>query len=69
MSGTTGTVDATGIHVPEFPALLSSLETRMREIFGQEAFTPFRGKEISPGAQVQSDDELDALGFQPVLGS
>ena len=32
-----------------------------REIFGQRAFDPFRGKEISPGSQVQSDDELDAF--------
>lgn len=32
-----------------------------REIFGQDAFTPYRGAEISPGAQVQSDDELDAF--------
>ncbi len=31
-----------------------------REIFGQQAFDAYRGKEISPGAQVQSDDELDA---------
>jgi choline dehydrogenase len=31
-----------------------------REIFGQPAFDPFRGAEISPGANVQSDDELDA---------
>lgn len=30
-----------------------------REIFGQEAFAPFRGKEIQPGADVQTDDELD----------
>jgi choline dehydrogenase len=30
-----------------------------REIFGQEAFDPYRGREISPGAAVQSDDELD----------
>ncbi|QPC94064.1 choline dehydrogenase [Mesorhizobium sp. INR15] len=30
-----------------------------REIFGQSAFDAFRGKEISPGSQVQSDDELD----------
>ncbi len=30
-----------------------------REIFGQHAFDAFRGKEISPGAHVQSDDELD----------
>ncbi|MGE0283561.1 MAG: choline dehydrogenase [Rhizobiaceae bacterium] len=32
-----------------------------REIFGQEAFAPFRGKEIAPGSLVQSDDELDAF--------
>ena len=30
-----------------------------REIFAQSAFDEFRGKEISPGAHVQSDDELD----------
>jgi choline dehydrogenase len=30
-----------------------------REIFGQSAFDPFRGKEIQPGEHVQSDDELD----------
>ncbi|MEM9734574.1 MAG: choline dehydrogenase [Pseudomonadota bacterium] len=30
-----------------------------REIFAQEAFDPYRGKEIAPGAAVQSDDELD----------
>lgn len=32
-----------------------------REIFGQAAFDPFRGHEISPGNQVQSDDQLDAF--------
>ncbi len=32
-----------------------------REIFAQPAFDPFRGKEIQPGADVQSDDELDAF--------
>ncbi|RWN59540.1 choline dehydrogenase [Mesorhizobium sp.] len=32
-----------------------------REIFGQSAFDPYRGKEISPGSQVQSDDDLDAF--------
>lgn len=30
-----------------------------REIFAQPAFDPFRGREISPGASVQSDEELD----------
>lgn len=32
-----------------------------REIFGQAAFDPYRGGEISPGSHVQSDDELDAF--------
>ncbi|KQU66900.1 choline dehydrogenase [Aminobacter sp. DSM 101952] len=32
-----------------------------REIFGQSAFDPFRGSEISPGSHVQSADELDAF--------
>ena len=32
-----------------------------REIFGQEAFDPFRGKEIQPGDALQSDDELDGF--------
>ena len=31
-----------------------------REIFAQPAFDPFRGAEIAPGADVQSDDEIDA---------
>ncbi|WP_226628542.1 choline dehydrogenase [Alloyangia pacifica] len=30
-----------------------------REIFGQEAFAPYRGHEIQPGDAVQSDAELD----------
>ncbi|PWL19066.1 choline dehydrogenase [Falsochrobactrum shanghaiense] len=30
-----------------------------REIFGQDAFAPYRGTEISPGAAVQSDAEID----------
>jgi choline dehydrogenase len=32
-----------------------------REVFGQAAFDPYRGAEISPGADVQSDDELDGF--------
>ncbi|MES0097700.1 choline dehydrogenase [Mesorhizobium sp. M0019] len=32
-----------------------------REIFGQAAFDPYRGKELSPGSHVQSDEELDAF--------
>jgi choline dehydrogenase len=30
-----------------------------REIFNQPAFTPFKGREISPGDQAQTDDELN----------
>ncbi|WP_419913294.1 choline dehydrogenase [Hoeflea sp.] len=32
-----------------------------REIFEQTAFDAYRGREISPGGTVQSDDELDAF--------
>lgn len=32
-----------------------------REIFGQAAFDPYRGKEISPGADVTSDAALDGF--------
>ena len=32
-----------------------------REIFGQKAFDPYRGREILPGAAVQSDAEIDAF--------
>lgn len=32
-----------------------------REIFGQDAFRPYLGKEISPGSQVQSDEQLDTF--------
>ena len=30
-----------------------------RELFTQDAFTPFRGQELAPGTQAQSDDDLD----------
>ncbi len=32
-----------------------------REILAQKAFDPYRGREIQPGAEVQSDEELDAF--------
>jgi choline dehydrogenase len=32
-----------------------------REIFGQAAFDEFRGREISPGSDVQTDAEIDAF--------
>ena len=34
---------------------------RAREIFAQSAFDPYRGREISPGEEVQTDDEIDAF--------
>jgi choline dehydrogenase len=32
-----------------------------REIFAQPAFDRYRGREIQPGADVQSDEEIDAF--------
>jgi choline dehydrogenase len=32
-----------------------------REIFAQQAFDRYRGRELQPGADVQSDDEIDAF--------
>jgi choline dehydrogenase len=32
-----------------------------REIFAQEAFAPYVGREIQPGAEVTADDEIDAF--------
>ncbi len=32
-----------------------------REIFDQDAFAPYAGREIQPGADLQSDDELDGF--------
>ena len=32
-----------------------------REVLGQEAFVPYRGREIQPGEDVQSDDEIDGF--------
>ena len=32
-----------------------------REIFQQKAFDPYRGREIAPGADVASDEEIDAF--------
>jgi choline dehydrogenase len=32
-----------------------------REVFAQKAFDRYRGREIQPGAQVQSDEEIDAF--------
>jgi choline dehydrogenase len=32
-----------------------------REIFAQQAFDPYRGREISPGAHAKSDEAIDAF--------
>ena len=32
-----------------------------REIFAQQAFDPWRGEELAPGADVRSDDAIDAF--------
>jgi choline dehydrogenase len=32
-----------------------------REIFAQSAFDPYRGREIQPGADVQTDGQIDAF--------
>jgi len=32
-----------------------------REIFGQEAFAPYRGKELQPGTEAETDEDLDAV--------
>ncbi|MGO9741694.1 MAG: choline dehydrogenase [Roseiarcus sp.] len=32
-----------------------------REIFAQRAFDPYRGREIQPGAAIESDEEIDAF--------
>lgn len=46
-------------HEEDFPDFRHCIRLT-RDIFGQQAFDAFRGREISPGADVQSDDELDA---------
>ena len=37
-----------------------------REIFGQEAFAPFRGKELQPGSDVVTDEQIDAFARRKV---
>jgi choline dehydrogenase len=41
-------------------ALLREAVRLTREIFGQAAFAPYRGREIAPGASVRTDAEIDA---------
>ncbi len=45
-------------HAEDFPDFRHCIRLT-REIFGQQAFDEFRGKEISPGADVASDEALD----------
>lgn len=40
-----------------------------REIFAQKAFDPYRGPEISPGADVQSDEQIDAFLAEHLEGA
>lgn len=42
----------------DLPVLREGVK-RLREIFRQRAFDPWRGAELSPGPQVQSDAEID----------
>lgn len=51
-----------------FPNYLDSVADRqvlrqgvrvLRHLFAQPAFEPYRGRELAPGAEVQSDDEID----------
>ena len=37
-----------------------------REIFGQEAFAPYRGKEMQPGSDVVTDEQIDAFARRKV---
>lgn len=37
-----------------------------REVFGQEAFAPFRGREIAPGSDIETDEALDTFIQQAV---
>lgn len=41
-------------------AVLRTGVRRLREIFAQSAFDPWRGREVRPGADTQSDADLDA---------
>ena len=37
-----------------------------REIFGQEAFAPYRGEEMQPGSDVVTDEQIDAFARRKV---
>lgn len=46
---------------PEDWSEMRSCVRLTREIFAQDAFAPFRGREIQPGADIVSDDAIDAF--------
>ena len=46
---------------PAGHALIRACVRLTREIFAQAAFDPYRGREIQPGADVTSDEAIDAF--------
>lgn len=46
---------------PEDWAEMRACVRLTREVFAQQAFDRFRGREIQPGAQVQTDEQIDAF--------
>lgn len=48
------------LSAPEDLPVLREGVKRLREIFRQRAFDPWRGAELSPGPEVQSDAQIDA---------
>jgi len=50
-----------GIQSPDDLAEFRAGVRLTREVFAQKAFDPYRGREIQPGKDVQTDDEIDAF--------
>jgi choline dehydrogenase len=48
------------LSAPEDLPVLREGVKRLREIFRQSAFDPWRGAELSPGPEVKSDAQIDA---------
>lgn len=46
-------------HEDDFPEFRRAIRMA-REVFAQDAFTPYRGDEVQPGSNAQTNDELDA---------
>ena len=51
--------DDDNVHVPRHE--LRQCVRLTREILAQSAFDQFRGPEISPGPEIQTDEEIDAF--------